>query len=194
MSLRRGSHQPGNLPAAWLIFALPMLVAGCVAGAPSTPGAGSLDSPSETSARAPAGAVSSAATGSPAASSIPPTVSCHGSVTPQLCGRMASAALTAVGAAHGHATQVWVTDGLFCAADPSCLFDPAANFPYPAIPNGESWVGSVEVAFSGTDVHGGVLVASVGPRLVPSVVGFAVPKPGWCSGDCGGGPIRTPSN
>lgn len=113
----------------------------------------------------------------------PPEVSCHASMTGQPCRLAAEAALTAVAGSGRDATHAWVTDGLLAPYEEG-LFGHDPNFPYPLPPAGGHWVGSVEIAFAGTAEHAGVHVAQVGAGLVPILIGYNIPLPDWCSGDC----------
>jgi hypothetical protein len=66
----------------------------------------------------------------------------------------------------------------------SMLFDPNANFPAPNVPEGGSRFGYAEVAFAETDAHAGMNLATVGSTIVADLIGYAVPRGGWCSGLC----------
>jgi hypothetical protein len=106
-----------------------------------------------------------------------------GGVSQAICDEGEKVALAAVASSGRTPTHVWVNRGLFCPRQ-DCLFDPAQNFPYPQPPDGGTWVANVEVAFAGTDEHAGLHIAQVGSKLVPVLIGYRVPLPGWCSGTC----------
>jgi hypothetical protein len=79
--------------------------------------------------------------------------------------------------------HVWLNTGSL-APTSGLLFDPSANFPAPSVPEGGTRLGSAEVAFAETDRHAGLNLAVVGSSIVANLIGFAVPRPGWCSGEC----------
>lgn len=137
----------------------------------------------------------SACAGPSAASVAPsnanPAITCHGGIDRASCPEIAASALALVDHTHGTPAHVWVTDALFCSASPDCLFDPTANFPYPVPPTGGQWRGSAEIAFAGSLEHAGVLVAIVGGRYSATLLGYRIPRPGWCSGDCGASPTAS---
>ena len=64
------------------------------------------------------------------------------------------------------------------------LFDPNANFPGPAVPDGGVFLGNAEVAFAENGSHAGMNLATVGSEVVADLIGYRVPHPGWCSGLC----------
>jgi hypothetical protein len=92
-------------------------------------------------------------------------------------------ALEAVEASGLIPTRVWVNSGFLCPRQ-DCLFDPTQNFPYPPPPDGGTWVANAEIAFAGTDEHAGLQIAEVDSNLVPVLIGYHAPLPGWCSGTC----------
>jgi hypothetical protein len=73
-----------------------------------------------------------------------------------------------------------VNSGEFCPHE-DCLFDPNQN-PASAASNG-TWVANVEVAFAETDKHAGLMIDQVGTNLVPVLINYRVPLPGWCFRD-----------
>ncbi len=111
------------------------------------------------------------------------TSSCLGGVAQATCDESERVALAAVAVTGWTPTHVWVNSGFFCPIE-ECLFDPAQNFPYPQPPDGGTWVANVEIAFAGTDKHAGLHIAQVGSDLVPVLIGYRAPLPGWCSGSC----------
>jgi hypothetical protein len=108
---------------------------------------------------------------------------CLGGVGQVTCDAAERVALAAVAGTGWTPTHVWVNSGFFCPSE-RCLFDPDQNFPYPQPPDGGTWVASVELAFAGTDKHAGLHIAQVGLGLVPVLIGYRTPLPGWCSGNC----------
>ena len=123
----------------------------------------------------------SQATGSSASAS--PSVACLGGVASATCADAAQPALATVAGSGRRATHVWIDSGALCPWA-ECLFDPSANFPAAPPPSGGAWVGSVEIAFAGTDEHAGLNLARVGDRLVATLIGYKVPALAWCSGSC----------
>jgi hypothetical protein len=121
----------------------------------------------------------------PPASSSPgsATMACVGGVSQATCDDAARVALATVAASGWTPTHIWVNSGVFCPRQ-DCLFDPRQNFPYPAPPNNGTWVANVEIAFAETDRHAGLMIDQVGTSLVPVLIGYRVPRPGWCSGKC----------
>ena len=111
------------------------------------------------------------------------TSACLGGVDQATCDESEKVALEAVAGTGWTPTQVWINSGFFCPVE-DCLFDPAQNFPYPQPPDGGTWVANVEIAFAGTDKHAGLHIAQVGSGLVPVLIGYRAPLPGWCSGNC----------
>jgi hypothetical protein len=111
------------------------------------------------------------------------TSACLGGVAQATCDEAISVALAAVASSGWTPAHIWVNSGFFCPSQ-DCLFDPAQNFPYPLPPDGGQWVANVEIAFAGTDQHAGLHIAQVGSKLVPVLIGYRVPLPGWCSGTC----------
>jgi hypothetical protein len=99
------------------------------------------------------------------------------------CDGAVHAALTAVAASGYRPIHLWITDGLFCPAK-EFLFDPLANCPVPIPQAGSRWVASVEVAFGSTDLHAGMYVTEVASAYNATVIGYRVPRPGWCLSDC----------
>jgi hypothetical protein len=108
---------------------------------------------------------------------------CLGGVAQATCDEAQKVALVAVAGTGWTPTHIWVNSGSFCPRE-DCLFDPTQNFPYPLPPSGGTWVANVEIAFAGTDKHAGLHIARVGSRLVPVLIGYRAPLPGWCSGNC----------
>jgi len=51
-------------------------------------------------------------------------------------------------------------------------------------PDNGKWVANVEIAFAETDAHAGLMIDQVGTNLIPVLIGYRVPLPGWCSGQC----------
>lgn len=112
-----------------------------------------------------------------------PTMACLGGVPPTTCDQVLPVALAAVAPAGWTPTQVWINSGFFCPRE-DCLFDPNQNFPYPSPPEGGQWVANAEIALAQTDKHAGLHIAQVGSGLVPVLIGYRVPLPDWCSGEC----------
>jgi hypothetical protein len=113
----------------------------------------------------------------------PATPACEEGVDQATCDESARVALAAVTSSGWTATHVWVGSGELCPRQ-DCLFDPNQNFPYQPAPSGGTWTTNVEIAFAGTDQHAGLMIAKVGIQLVPVLIGYRVPLPGWCSGTC----------
>lgn len=112
------------------------------------------------------------------------TSACLGDVPQTTCDAAEDVALAAVVSSGWTPTHVWVNSGLFCPVE-DFLFDPVQPAcPYPQPPAGGTWVANVEIAFAGTDQHAGLNVAQVGNNLVPVLIGYRAPSPGWCSGAC----------
>ena len=157
------------------------------AAGPFPSGASSFPPPS-----APAIGEPSAQPGS--AASAAPSIECLGGLPSATCTEAAAAALAAVAASGWRATHVWINSGALCPWA-ECLFDPSANFPAVSPPSGGAWVGSVEIAFAGTDEHAGLTLARVGDRLVATLIAYKVPPLDWCSGtaDHGGRGMSTQS-
>ena len=138
--------------------------------------------PTAPSAASPAVGASPAKTAASSASAAP-SVECLGGLPSTMCVGAARSALDAVAASGRRATHVWINSGVLCPwAD--CLFDPNANFPAAPPPSSGAWVGSVEIAFAGTDEHAGLTLARVGDRLVATLIAYKVPPLDWCSGTC----------
>ena len=113
----------------------------------------------------------------------PVTRACVGGVAPSTCDEAVRVAFAAVAGSGWTPTHVWVDSGVLCPRV-DCLFDPTQNFPYPAPPHSGTWVANVEIAFAGTDKHAGLMIEHVGTNLVPTLIGYRAPLPGWCSGTC----------
>ena len=122
-----------------------------------------------------------------------PTIECSASVPAGDCESIVAAALSAVPGTDGQPIAVWVNSGILCPAQ-DCLFDPAQNFPFPPPPASGQWVAGVEVAFAGRSEHAGIQIARVGNSLVPKLIGYRTPQPGWCSGSCDGPPPTSGSS
>jgi hypothetical protein len=118
----------------------------------------------------------------PGASGLQPE-SCIGGLSPATCDSAANVALAAATSSGWTPTAVWIDSGQLCPAQ-NCLFDPSQNFPYPDPPSGGQWIANAEIAFAGTDQHAGLNIAMVGGAVVPVLIGYRVPLPGWCSGGC----------
>jgi hypothetical protein len=146
--------------------------------------------PASSSAAAPVPA-SASDSGAPASVTALPRVICEAGIDPADCSPFSQAALAALASSGHQPTDVWVLSGALCPFVDNCLFNPAANFPAPAIPDPSATdgrmimpVGSVEVAFADTDEHAGLHLYRINGVLTPKVVGYRVPDPGWCSGSC----------
>jgi hypothetical protein len=111
------------------------------------------------------------------------TTTCVGGVPRATCDDAARVALATVVSTGWTPTRLWVNSGVFCPRE-DCLFDPSQNFPYPLPPSNGTWVANVEIAFAETDRHAGLMIDQVGTNLVPVLIGYRVPLPGWCSGQC----------
>ncbi len=129
------------------------------------------------------GASDPEAPGSSAPGSASPTVACLGGLSPATCAEAEQAALAAVAPSGRRATRLWIDSGGLCPWQER-LFNPSANFPAQPAPSGGAWVGSVEIAFAGTDEHAGLNLAEVGHTLVATLIGHKVPPLDWCSGTC----------
>jgi hypothetical protein len=129
------------------------------------------------------GASGPQAPGSSAPGSASPTLACLGGLSPATCAEAERVALAAVAPSGRSPTHVWISSGGLCPWR-ECLFDPSANFPAQPAPSGGAWVGSVEIAFAGTDEHAGLNIAEVGHTLVATLIGYKVPALDWCSGTC----------
>ena len=112
-----------------------------------------------------------------------PAVDCLGGVSQPTCDEVLPVVLDAVAKSGWTPTNVWIGSGFFCPRE-DCLFDPDQNFPVAAAPSDGEWVASAEIAFAETDKHAALHVARVGAGLVPVLIGYRVPLPTWCSGDC----------
>ncbi len=123
------------------------------------------------------------APGSSSSASATPTVACLGGLSPAMCAEAEQAALAAVASSGRRPTRMWIDSGGLCPWQ-ECLFDPSANFPAQPAPSGGAWVGSVEIAFAGTDEHAGLNLAEVGGGPVATLIGYKVPALDWCSGSC----------
>jgi hypothetical protein len=127
--------------------------------------------------------VPSAATPSRSTQASKPVVECDAGFDHATCDKAATVALLAVAKSGWTATHVWISSGsLAPVAD--LLFDPNANFPAPMVPGGGTNLGSAEVAFAENASHAGMNLAAVGPDIVADLIGYRVPRPGWCSGMC----------
>jgi hypothetical protein len=113
----------------------------------------------------------------------PAQIECLDGLEPATCEKAAIVVLRAVSASGWTPTHLWINDGSL-APVVELLFDPNANFPVPTIPEGGTLLGSAEVAFAETGKHAGVNLAAVESEVVATLVGYALPHPGWCSGDC----------
>jgi hypothetical protein len=107
------------------------------------------------------------------------TSECRGGIPQATCEEVQAVALAAVASSGRVPVYVSMARGLFCP-DVDCLFEPNRNYPAAVPPDGGTWVASVEIAFAGTDEHAGLHVAQVGSKLVPVLIGYRVPSPGWC--------------
>jgi hypothetical protein len=110
-------------------------------------------------------------------------VDCLGGIDAESCSTIAAATLRMLTDPTRIPAHVWVNSGFLCP-EPACLFDPNANFPVPQPPASSAWIGNVEVAFNGTNEHAGFQVAMQGTDVVPVLIGYRVPRPGWCSFNC----------
>jgi hypothetical protein len=110
-------------------------------------------------------------------------MACVGGVSQTTCDDATRVALAAVAAQGWTPTHIWVNSGVLCPRQ-DCLFDPSRNFPYPPPPNSGTWVASVEIAFAESEVHAGLMIDRIGASLTPVLIGYRVPLPGWCSGQC----------
>jgi hypothetical protein len=120
---------------------------------------------------------------SPSVDLAQPAITCHGAVDLAACNSAAEEALRAVTESGWSPVHVWINTGQLCpSAD--CLFDPAANFPYPIPPADGQWIASAEVAFAGSEQHAGMNIAAVGSELQAVLIGYRVPPWTWCPGDC----------
>ena len=119
----------------------------------------------------------------PAVSSGPPVVECLGQLDQATCDKALPVVLAAVAPSGSAPTTVWLNDGALSPV-PDLLFDPSGNFPMPFRPELGTFLGSAEVTFAGTDRHAGLNLYDNGSAIVADLVGYAVPRPGWCSGDC----------
>lgn len=120
---------------------------------------------------------------SPAAASGTSMIECPGGLDQAACDKAAKAALAAVASSGWTPTHVWINSGTLAPVVDQ-LFDPSANFPAPNVPDGGTRSGNAEVAFAETDQHAGINLSAVGPDIIADLIGYRVPRPGWCSGTC----------
>jgi hypothetical protein len=111
---------------------------------------------------------------------------CLGGLEQKTCDKVVEVVLRTVAPSGWTPVHVWVTSGSL-APTVDLLFDPNANFPAPNVPVGGTMLGSAEVAFAGTDEHAGMNLAVVGTNIVADLIGYVVPRSGWCSGICPSG-------
>jgi hypothetical protein len=112
-----------------------------------------------------------------------PVVECEAGLDQTMCEKALEAVLVAVAPSGWTPTQVWIGSGSM-GPTVNFLFDPKANFPAPSLPDGGTNFGSAEVAFAETSVHAGMNLAAVGSGMVADLIGYAIPRPDWCSGLC----------
>jgi hypothetical protein len=112
-----------------------------------------------------------------------PVTECLGGLDQATCDRATDVALATVMSSGWTTTHLWINSGSL-APIPDLLFDPNANFPAPATPDGGTMIGNAEVAFVQTDMHAGMNLFRVGSDLRATLVGYRVPLAGWCSGSC----------
>ena len=110
-------------------------------------------------------------------------IKCLDDMDPGTCDSAVKVVLDTVALSGWTPTHVWINSGSLGPSE-QFLFDPSANFPAPDVPDGGARLGSAEVAFAEIDKHAGVNLAAVGPTVVPTLIGYVVPQPGWCSGMC----------
>ena len=133
--------------------------------------------------------VPSAATPSRSTSPSKPVIECEAGFDQATCDKAATVAVLAVAKSGWTPTHVWISSGSL-APIVDLLFDPNANFPAPNVPEGGTNLGSAEVAFAENASHAGMNLAAVGPDIVADLIGYRVPRPGWCSGMCPNGSVR----
>jgi hypothetical protein len=119
----------------------------------------------------------------PSTAAVQLVVDCETGFDQATCDKVVTAALRVVAPSGWTATHVWISSGSL-APIVDLLFDPNANFPAPLVPEGGTNLGSAEVAFAESDRHAGMNLAVVGVDVVANLIGYAVPRRGWCSGTC----------
>jgi hypothetical protein len=112
-----------------------------------------------------------------------PVIECEAGFDQATCDKAATVAVLAVAQSGWTPTHVWISSGSL-ASMVDLLFDRNANFPAPNVPEGGTNLGSAEVAFAENPSHAGMNLAAVGPNIVADLIGYRVPKAGWCSGMC----------